>query len=145
MDARRNLDVPGSPEGIRRAATELQAFFADHRLDRGMTWPFQVALDEVLSNIVQHGLAGAGQAARIEIELRLGEQELELSVVDDAPPFDPLRAEPPDTGSGPEQRPLGGLGIMLVRRLMDAVEYRRQDGRNRLSMRRRLGTVVPED
>ena len=59
-------------------------------------------------------------------------------MADDGPGFDPLSAPEPDTSLGIEERPIGGLGIALVRRLMDHVEYERRDGKNRLRLRRRL-------
>jgi serine/threonine-protein kinase RsbW len=59
-------------------------------------------------------------------------------VADDGPEFDPLSAAEPDTTLGVEDRPIGGLGIALVRRLMDEVAYERRDGRNRLRFERRL-------
>jgi serine/threonine-protein kinase RsbW len=63
---------------------------------------------------------------------------LQLTVLDDAPPFDPLEAPEPDTTLPVEQRPLGGLGIFLVRKLMDEVQYERRDGRNRVACRKRI-------
>ena len=66
-------------------------------------------------------------------------------VSDDGPEFDPLAAAEPDTALGVEERPVGGLGIALVRRLMDAVEYERRGGRNRLLMRRRLVALAAEE
>ena len=144
MDAWRRLDVPATPEGIRRAADALEAFCAGHALAGGVLWPFQVALDEVLSNIVKHGLSQRGRHARIQIELKLEAGTLELSVADEAPAYDPLQAAPPDTSAELGRRPLGGLGVELVRKLMDSVEYQRAGGRNRLRMQRRLDAPPPE-
>jgi len=62
----------------------------------------------------------------------------EVVVTDDGPAFDPLGAPEPDMSLGVEERPVGGLGIALVRKLMDETEYERRDGKNRLRLRRRL-------
>jgi anti-sigma regulatory factor (Ser/Thr protein kinase) len=140
MDASRALDVPATAEGIRRAADALEAFWAGHATE-GVLWPFQVALDEVLSNVVRHGPPGS--AVRIRVELKLGAGKLELSVSDDGPAYDPLQAAPADTAASLELRPIGGLGLGLVRGLMDAVEYRRAGGRNQLRMERRLDAPPP--
>ena len=70
-------------------------------------------------------LAGAGQA-RAEVE-------------DDGREFDPLTRPPVDTSAPLEQRGIGGLGVHMVRQLMDSVEYRRVTGRNILTMTRRVG------
>ena len=62
-------------------------------------------------------------------------------MTDDAPGFDPLAVPEPDTSLAIEDRPIGGLGIALMRRLMDETEYERREGRNRLRLRRRLVAV----
>jgi anti-sigma regulatory factor (Ser/Thr protein kinase) len=138
MEASQRLLVPGSQEGIRQAAEHFDAFSAAHGLSKGEVWPFQVALDETLSNIVGHGLQGRGPGAQIEIELRLLDREIEMLIVDDAPPFNPLDTEEPDTSLPIEERPVGGLGIALVRKLMETVEYERRGEHNRLRLRRKL-------
>ena len=138
MEASQRLLVPGSQEGIRQAAERFDAFSAAHGLSKGEVWPFHVALDETLSNIIGHGLQGRAPGAQIEIELRLQDREIEMLIVDDAPPFNPLEAQQPDTELSLEDRPVGGLGIALVRKLMEVVEYERLEGRNRLRLRRKL-------
>ena len=138
MEASHRLLVPGSQEGIRQAAERFDAFSAEHGLSKGEVWPFQVALDETLSNIIGHGLRGRAPGAQIEIELRLHDREIEMLIVDDAPPFNPLEAQEPNTEQPLEEREVGGLGIALVRKLMEVVEYERLGDRNRLRLRRKL-------
>ena len=141
MDTRR-LNVPGTDEGIRSALDALEALSAAHGLSKALTWPVEVSLDEVLANVVRHGLEGRGDAATVQVELALEMDALppvcELVVTDDGPEFDPLSAAEPDTSAGVEDRAIGGLGIALVRKLMDEAEYERRDGKNRLRLRRRL-------
>ena len=140
MDTVQTLDVPATPDGLRDAERGFDEFASGHGLTRNDIWPFHVALDEILSNIVKYGYAGQDATGRITIELRLEADALGMVILDDASPFDPLEAERPDTGLAAEERPIGGLGIEIVRRLMDVIEYDREDaGRNRLTLRRRLG------
>ena len=103
-----------------------------------MTWPFQVALDEVLSNTVRCGYGSEAGEHRIEVRFHLKDQVLELAIVDDAAPFNPLDAREPDTTQPIADRPIGGLGIHVVRRLMDEVEYERKENRNCLTLRKRI-------
>src|SRR5512140_1510039 len=72
LDTRR-LNVPGSDEGVRTALDALAALWADHGLSRSVTWPLDVSLDEVLANVVGHGVGGRGDA-RIEIDICLDER-----------------------------------------------------------------------
>jgi serine/threonine-protein kinase RsbW len=144
MDTRR-LSVPATDEGIRAALDALEALVLAHGLSKAVTWPIEVTLDEVLANVVRHGLAGRGDAAQVEVELSLDAEVepplCEMLVVDDGPEFDPLAQSDADTSLPLEDRPIGGLGITLVRRLMDGAEYERREGRNRLRLRRRLVAI----
>lgn len=86
-----------------------------------------IAFDELVSNILNHGSAAAITA---RIFLKNGEAAVELT--DDGAPFDPLSLPDPDTTSPVEERPVGGLGVHIVRKLMDHVEYSRDGNGNRL-------------
>ena len=137
----RRLSVPATDEGIKAALDALESLWAAQGVSPAVTWPVEVSLDEVLANVVRHGLEGRGDAARVELEIRLDAGDpprCELRVEDDGPEFDPLGKAAPDTALGLDERPIGGLGIELVRRLMDEVHYERRDGRNRLRFARRL-------
>jgi anti-sigma regulatory factor (Ser/Thr protein kinase) len=140
MDTSRNLVVPATAGGLHKAEEGLDEFSAAHGLTRNDTWPFHVAIDEILSNIVKYGHPEGAEDSRVEIRLRLEAESLEMIILDDAAPFNPLDAERPDTALAAEDREIGGLGIEIVRRLMDTIEYDRVDDRkNRLTLRRRLG------
>lgn len=132
--------VPASGAGVRLAAEAFDSFAASGGIPQDVVRAVQVTLDEVLSNIVQHGLRNRGEG-RILLAFRLAEGTVELTIEDDAPPFDPLAAALPDLTAGLGQRPIGGLGIVLTRRLMDDVQYERLDGGNRLTLRKR--TAAP--
>ncbi len=71
METLQTLVVPATPEGLSEAERGFDEFATAHGLTRNDTWPFHVALDEVLSNIVEYGCAGQDGTGRIEIELRL--------------------------------------------------------------------------
>jgi serine/threonine-protein kinase RsbW len=137
----RRLSVPATDAGIKAALDALERLWAEQGVSRAVTWPVEVSLDEVLANVVHHGLEGRGESARVELELSLQPGDpprCEVRVADDGPAFDPLQAAPPDTSLGIDERPIGGLGIELVKRLMDEIEYERRDGRNHLRLVRRL-------
>lgn len=141
MDAASSLFVPGSEEGNRAARAGFDAFLVTHGLAAGATWPFQLALDEVLSNIVKYARTPEGGPVQLELQMRLRGGSLEIVVVDDALSFNPLEAQPADMAQPVETRGVGGLGLALVRKLMDVVEYERTGDRNRLLFRRRLSVA----
>ena len=61
-----------------------------------------------------------------------------LTFTDDGIPYDPLQAAEPDVSLGADERPIGGLGIFLVRKTMDEVRYAYRDGQNVLSIRKKI-------
>jgi serine/threonine-protein kinase RsbW len=140
-EPRLTVRVAPGQDGLRAAASALERFEAAHALDPEAAWPVHVALDEVLSNVVRHGFAGRSKT-RIEVTFALKTDGLEVTVVDDGPEWNPLTLPPPDTASPLEARRPGGLGVHLVRKLMDRVAYTREDDRNRLVFARRCEKVV---
>lgn len=108
-----------------------------HELPSRTLHAVTLALDELVSNVVLHGVADPiGQEITVRIEVLNG--EVCATVSDGGCEFDPLTVPPPDFSVPLEQRPLGGLGVHIVRSLMDHAEYRREDGKNFLTVRRRI-------
>ena len=101
------------------------------------------ALDEVLANIVHHGLRDV--AGTIELTIGREDGQVVAHVADTAAPFDPLLVPAPDTTLPMEKRKIGGLGIALVRALTDEVSYDRRDGRNHLTLTWHLGAEPSKD
>jgi anti-sigma regulatory factor (Ser/Thr protein kinase) len=103
-----------------------------------------VALDEVLTNIITHGY-GDDRLHEIRVCLTLYEGMFEALVEDDGKPFDPLTVAPPDVHASLRDRPVGGLGIHFVRSLMTEVQYSFVDNHNRLLLRLRLAEATEAD
>jgi anti-sigma regulatory factor (Ser/Thr protein kinase) len=116
---------------IPHLAERVEEFCRQRKISGKTARRFNLALDEVLTNIISHGLKEGRHEIAVSVALRDG--NLIANVSDDGPPFDPLSAPVPDIHAPIEQRKIGGLGIHLLRTLMDAVEYRRADGRNHLT------------
>jgi anti-sigma regulatory factor (Ser/Thr protein kinase) len=68
----------------------------------------------------------------------VADQILTVTVIDDGRPFDPLALPPPDLSLDIKDRPIGGLGIFLLRKLADEIHYEWRDGRNRLTLEKRM-------
>jgi serine/threonine-protein kinase RsbW len=130
------VSVPGTTEGVRRAAEAFETFGVAQGMPAQVRWRFLVALDEILSNIVRHGLRGS--PGTIDLTFRLDADVAVVDVVDATAPFNPLLAPPAQTVAPLEERHPGGLGITLVQALMDQVRYERRDERNHLTLTGRL-------
>jgi serine/threonine-protein kinase RsbW len=96
-----------------------------------------LALDEVVTNVIMHGYRDAGRH-EILVRLELGIETLTVQVEDDGRPFNPMDVPPPDLELGIEDRPIGGLGIHFVRSVMTSVDYRRAGGHNVLTMLKQI-------
>jgi anti-sigma regulatory factor (Ser/Thr protein kinase) len=118
-----------------RVSRRLTEFGAQHRVDPPVLRDLNLALEEILANIIAYGYAD-DREHEIRVRLSAGEGEVRVDVEDDGRPFNPLDAPEPDTSAPLAERPVGGLGIHLVRNLMDGLEYRRQGDRNLLTMRK---------
>jgi serine/threonine-protein kinase RsbW len=131
------IRVPGTQAGIREAVAAFDAFCAAYPPGRDALSAAHVALDEVLVNIVGHAFAGR-DGGSIELGADLDATSLVITVTDDGPAYDPLQEPAPNTTLPLEARQPGGLGIHLVKHLMQQVQYSRQDDRNRLVLVRLL-------
>jgi anti-sigma regulatory factor (Ser/Thr protein kinase) len=97
----------------------------------------RLAVEEAVSNTIRHGY-GDGNDHAIHVRASLEPGELQLEIEDDARAFNPLEAPLPDVDLPVEKKPEGGLGILLLRSVMDRLDYRRSGGRNFLRLARRL-------
>ena len=125
---------------IRRATELVDQFKARHGLADDDANAIHIVLDEILSNAIRHGLAGAASHA-IAVTLELSKGEIRVEVEDDGVAYDPTQAPAAVLADTLEERKQGGLGVTFVRALTDSVEYRRIDGRNRLVLRRRIAAA----
>jgi len=97
-----------------------------------------VAIDEIFSNIARYAYADAGGKATVGIRTTSDPHEAELVFTDEGRPYDPLKADDPDTTLSAEERQIGGLGIFIVKKTMDSVTYEHRDGKNVLTIRKKL-------
>lgn len=125
---------------LERLSRIVERFVEDHRLPRGLVYPINLALDEILTNIITYAYADQDEH-RITLRLSLDGDVLTAELEDDGRPFNPLDAPEPIMEGTVEERPVGGLGIHLVRTMMDHLEYRRERDRNRLVLKK---TVRPD-
>lgn len=127
---RAKLSVSSTPDGVRQALEAFSGFSRSLALSPDAERRFLVAIDEILANIVTH----ARHDGPIGLQFSLTTNVLTVEIVDRADIFNPLMTAPPDVAAPLEARTPGGLGIAIVRGLMDRVVYERRAGRNRLTL-----------
>jgi serine/threonine-protein kinase RsbW len=118
-----------------RVTQRVNEFGTRQRLGPQLLHDLDLALEEILANIISHGYTDICEH-EIRVRLSVHSGEVRIDVEDDGQPFNPLDAPAPDTAKPLAERPVGGLGIHLVRQLMDGLEYKRQGDRNLLTMKK---------
>jgi anti-sigma regulatory factor (Ser/Thr protein kinase) len=126
------LKVPNDLGAIPRVAAELEAFCATHAVPSRMVHRFNLALEEVLANVIAHAFPTAG-GHEIDVRIAYRDDSLQATVIDDGVAFDPLSRPTPDLHVPVEHRRIGGLGIHLLRTLAASADYRRDGDRNVLT------------
>jgi anti-sigma regulatory factor (Ser/Thr protein kinase) len=122
---------------IARMADIVQAFGTTHSFGKEVVEEINLALEEIISNIIVHGY-GDGENQGIDVSLTLSGDVLRIVIKDDAKPFNPLSIDEPDIDVPFEDREIGGLGVFLTKQVMDKLEYEVRDGRNVLLLEKQV-------
>ena len=97
-----------------------------------------IAIDELFGNIAHYAYNPDVGEATVRVEVEEKPLSVIITFIDGGVPYDPLQAAEPDTTLSAEERALGGLGIFMVRKSMDEITYRYENGLNILSIRKKL-------
>jgi phosphoserine phosphatase RsbU/P len=120
-----------------RLSQTLSEFGRQHGLGPNIVHDLNLTLEEIITNIISYGYTDSREH-EIKVRLTVQPGEVKAEVEDDGQFFNPLEAPEPDTAKSLQERTIGGLGIHLVRKLMDGLEYQRQEGKNLLAMKKHL-------
>lgn len=125
------LTVSGTLDSLGLIREHVRIAAAEAGLDRKRAYRLELAVDEVASNIVNHGYVENGMSGNIAICATLTPELLRIELEDTSPPFDPRVVERPEQIDLPlAQRPIGGLGVFLVMQYVDEYGYEYVNGRN---------------
>jgi serine/threonine-protein kinase RsbW/sigma-B regulation protein RsbU (phosphoserine phosphatase) len=122
---------------IPRSAELVQAFCARQGVASSAIFAINVALEELLANTMSYGYVD-DREHEIVVQIWREDADLVIDIADDARPFDPTQVAPPDLDAPLDERPVGGLGIHLVRNMMDRMDYRGDGQHNRVRLRKRI-------
>jgi anti-sigma regulatory factor (Ser/Thr protein kinase) len=123
---------------VAKLSSFVEAFGVAEGLAPEVVYSLNLALDEVVTNVIRYAHEDDGREHPIVVRLALERDVVTAEVEDDGRAFNPLEAPAPDLDGSLDERRIGGLGIFLVRSVMNSVEYRREDGRNVLIMKKNL-------
>ena len=138
------MSVGANPDGVRRLNAAFAEFAQTYAVPDAIRRSLSIALDELLANELSHGMMGKG-SVMLTLDARLDEDRVTVTLIDNGPAFDPFEQAEPDTTLSVEDRPIGGLGIHLVRKMIDEVSYERRDEKNVVVLVKQLNDVKKQD
>jgi anti-sigma regulatory factor (Ser/Thr protein kinase) len=122
---------------IGRMSEWIEKFGARHDLAADMVFQLNLALEEIVTNVISYAFDD-DEEHEVEVDLSVNGNALEAVVKDAGEAYDPTDAGPPDLEAPVEDRPVGGLGVHLVKEMMDEVSYSRVGDKNVLSLKKLL-------
>ncbi|HWB50759.1 MAG TPA: ATP-binding protein [Stellaceae bacterium] len=133
------LDVAPDIAEIPRLLDWVETCCGEAGIAGDAVFKLSLALEEAVANVIQHAFADTAPPHRLVVTLAIAADRVTAEVIDNGHPFDPSAAPEPDRAAPLDQRDPGGLGIHLIRRMMDTVDYQRAGGENRLRLTKRRG------
>lgn len=127
------VELKSNLSEIGRMSETIDEFCASNKLPPDTGFALNLSLEEVITNIIKYAYDDNDEHI-ILVRLYINRGQVYIEVEDDGRPFNPLEVEPPDIHKPIEERPIGGLGIHLVKNHMDSLDYIRNGDRNLLIM-----------
>lgn len=133
----RHLILHNNIQQIPQLAEFVETIAEEKNLDQAMAMSLNLALEEAVTNVILYAYPD-GIDGLVDIEAYIHPDCLEFIISDSGKPFDPTAAPEADVTLGVDERQIGGLGIYLVRNIMDTVSYRYEKGKNILIMIKKI-------
>jgi serine/threonine-protein kinase RsbW len=129
------LTIQSDITEIARVSMALEELMKAHNFREEDIFDTQLAVEEALTNVIDHGYSTGGGI--IGITCLASREFIEVTIEDSAPPFNPLSFPEPELSGDIEDRKIGGLGVFLIRHVMDEISYRHENGKNILNLVKR--------
>ena len=133
----KTITLPNKLEELSRLNAFVDEICEEHGCDMDMTMRMNLAMEEAVVNVIDYAYP-IGTEGEITIHLMSDGSSIRFQIIDEGVAFDPTAKEKADTSLSAEDRQIGGLGILLVRELMDTINYERENGQNVLTLIKNL-------
>ncbi|MBP5776026.1 MAG: ATP-binding protein [Prevotella sp.] len=133
----KHLTLPNDIEAIHQLNEFIDKFCEEEGIGMNIAMSLNLAIEEAVVNVMNYAYP-VGTVGYVDIEAEADEKNVTFVISDTGKPFDPTRKEEPDITLSAEERPVGGLGIHLVRQIMDTITYDYADHKNILTLRKKL-------
>jgi len=132
-----SLTLPNDVQTIPQLAEFVDTVSEAVGLDMGTTMQMNLAMEEAVVNVMNYAYP-ADVKGTVDIEAKAGDGWLQFIISDSGTAFDPTAKGEVDTTLSAEERGIGGLGIHLIRQIMDSIDYERKDDRNVLTLTKKV-------
>lgn len=132
-----SLTLPNDIETIPQLSEFVETFCEEQMVDMSITLSLNLAIEEAVVNVMSYAYP-AGTYGEVLVKAIADDKVLTFIISDNGIPFDPTAKADVDTSLSAEERPIGGLGIHLVKQIMDSVDYQYTDGRNVLTLKKNI-------
>ncbi len=133
----KTLLIKNQIEELNRVVDYLDELGEEWDLAVPLIFSLNLVLEEALTNIILYGLDNQSEHI-IEIEFKKSDDQLFISLIDDGIAYDPTQKADPDLTLSVEDRPIGGLGIFLIKKIMNQVVYSRKENKNYLMLTKNI-------
>ena len=137
MNSQLTISLKNEISEISSVVEKVEGFCEENLIHPKILNTINLALDEIITNIISYGYTD-GKEHIIDLTLLADDKNLTVKIEDDALAFNPLEQAEPDINKPLEDKQIGGLGIHLIRKLLDELEYNRIDGKNVFFMKKKL-------
>ena len=135
----REMTVNADVDQIARVTDFVNEHLAGLGCSEQVRIQMDVAIDEIFGNIARYAYNPETGKATVRVNVEEDPLRVVISFIDDGKPFDPLAAEIPDTTALPaRERPIGGLGLFMVKKMMDDISYSYRNGQNILTILKKI-------
>ena len=133
----RQITLPNDVQEVPQLNVFVDEVCEQVDFDMSTTLKLNLAIEEAVVNVMNYAYP-AGEKGDVDIEAMINDEYLVFVISDSGTPFDPTAKAEVDTTLSAEERGIGGLGIHLIRQIMDTINYERVDGKNVLTLRKKL-------
>lgn len=137
MQYQSHITLPNDVQAITELGMFVDEVCENVGFDMSTTFKLNLAIEEAVVNVMSYAYP-AGTKGDVDIDAEADDEQLKFVISDSGTPFDPTQKGEVDTTLSAEERGIGGLGIHLIRQIMDTINYERVDGKNVLTLRKKL-------
>ena len=138
MNEWKEIKLPATVGNISAVTNFVEHELTERNCPKSAKAQINVAIDEIFGNIAQYAYNPENGDATVRVEVTDDPIEVILTFMDKGKPYNPLQKEDPDVTLSAEERKIGGLGVFIVKKSMDEIDYHYEDGKNVLRIRKNI-------